>query len=97
MEEYYYLCDYIEEFYGEFEGLELVKEFEIGDEKYSILKRDDGVEFVVFDYNGGNEYIWVRECNGEGMYSVLLEYDNENGYVWVSDDEWMYSDAVDRL
>jgi hypothetical protein len=55
------------------------------------------VEFVVFDYNGDNEYIWVRECNGEGMYSVLLEYDSENGYVWVSDDEWMYSDAVDRL
>lgn len=59
MKEVYYLVEYIEEFDGEFEGLELVREFEIGDEKWSVLKREDGVKFVVLDYNGENEYIWV--------------------------------------
>lgn len=59
MVDVYYLVDYIEEFDGEFEGLELVREFEIGDEKWSVLKREDGKEFVVLDYNGEDEYIWV--------------------------------------
>ena len=59
MKDVYYLVDYIEEFDGEFEGLELVREFEIGDEKWSVLKREDGKEFVVLDYNGEDEYIWV--------------------------------------
>ena len=60
MVDVYYLVDYIGEFDGEFEGLELVREFEIGDEKWSVLKREDGKEFVVLDYNGEDEYIWVR-------------------------------------
>jgi hypothetical protein len=25
-----------------------------------VLKREDGKEFVVLDYNGADEYIWVR-------------------------------------
>ena len=57
--EVYYLVDYIEDFDGELEDVVLVDEFEIGDEKYSILKREDGVEFVVLGYNSEDEYIWV--------------------------------------
>ena len=61
MKDVYYLVDYIEEFDGELEGLELVREFVgFGDSKYSVLKREDGKEFVVLDYNGEDEYIWVR-------------------------------------
>ena len=59
MVDVYYLVDYIGEFDGEFKGLGLVREFEIGDEKWSVLKREDGKEFVVLDYNGEDEYIWV--------------------------------------
>ena len=58
--EYYYLGDYIEDYDGSLVNVDIVREFNIGDEKYSVLKRNDGMEFVVLDYEGENEYIWVR-------------------------------------
>lgn len=70
----YYLGEYIEEFDGSLDNVDIVREINIGDEKYSVLKRNDGVEFVVLDYEGKNEYIWVSvgedgdwcECLGVG-------------------------------
>ena len=55
----YYLGEYIESYDGELVNVEVVKEFDIEGEKYSVLKRNDGMEFVVLDYEGDNEYIWV--------------------------------------
>ena len=55
----YYLGEYIESYDGELVNVEVVREFNIGGEKYSVLKRNDGMEFVVLDYEGDNEYIWV--------------------------------------
>jgi len=65
----YYLSDYIEDYDGSLVNVEIVKEFDIDGEKYSVLKRDDGMEFVVLDYEGDNEYIWVSvgedgDCDG---------------------------------
>jgi hypothetical protein len=70
----YYLGEYIESYDGELVNVEVVREFNIGDEKYSVLRRNDGMEFVVLDYEGDNEYIWVSvdesddwcECLGVG-------------------------------
>ena len=70
----YYLGEYIESYDGELVNVEVVREFNIGDEKYSVLKRNDEMEFVVLDYEGDNEYIWVSvdesddwcECLGVG-------------------------------
>ena len=55
----YYLGEYIESYDGELVNVEVVREFDIEGEKYSVLKRNDGMEFVVLDYKGDNEYIWV--------------------------------------
>ena len=55
----YYLGEYIEGLDGELFNVEVVREFDIEGEKYSVLKRNDGMEFVVLDYEGDNEYIWV--------------------------------------
>ena len=55
----YYLGEYIESYDGELVNVEVVREFDIEGEKYSVLKRNDGMEFVVLDYEGDNEYIWV--------------------------------------
>ena len=55
----YYLVEYIESYDGELVNVEVVREFDIEGEKYSVLKRNDGMEFVVLDYEGDNEYIWV--------------------------------------
>ena len=55
----YYLGEYIESYDGELFNVEVVREFDIEGEKYSVLKRNDGMEFVVLDYEGDNEYIWV--------------------------------------
>ena len=70
----YYLGEYVESYDGELVNVEVVREFNIGDEKYSVLKRNDEMEFVVLDYEGDNEYIWVSvdesddwcECLGVG-------------------------------
>ena len=57
--EKYYLGEYIESYDGELVNVEVVREFNIEGEKYSVLKRNDGMEFVVLDYEGDSEYIWV--------------------------------------
>jgi hypothetical protein len=59
MKEIYYLGDYIEDYDGILDNVDIVREFEIVGEKYSVLKRNDGMEFVVLDYEGKDEYIWV--------------------------------------
>ena len=67
----YYLGDYIESYDGELVNVEVVREFNIGDDKYSVLKRNDGMEFVVLDYEGENEYIWVS-VGEDGDWSESL-------------------------
>lgn len=68
----YYLGDYIEDYDGSLVNVEVVREFNIGDEKYSVLKRNDGMEFVVLDYEGENEYIWVSVDESDD-WSELVE------------------------
>lgn len=55
----YYLMEYIEEFDGSLDNVDIVREFSIGDDNYSVLRRGDGVEFVVLDYEKEDEFIWV--------------------------------------
>ena len=68
----YYLGDYIESYDGELFNVEVVREFNIEGEKYSVLKRNDGMEFVVLDYEGDNEYIWVSVDESDD-WSELVE------------------------
>jgi hypothetical protein len=72
MNEVYYLGEYIENYDGSLVNVEIVEEFEIKSEKYSVLKRDDGMEFVVMDYNGDNEYIWVS-VGEDGEWVCVVE------------------------
>ena len=37
-----------------------------------MLKRNDGMEFVVMDYNGDNEYIWVS-VGEDGEWVCVVE------------------------
>ena len=69
----YYLSDYIENYDGSLVNVEIVKEFDIDGEKYSVLKRNDGMEFVVLDYEGDNEYIWVS-VGEDGDYDDVFEF-----------------------
>jgi hypothetical protein len=69
----YYLSDYIENYDGSLVNVEIVEEFDIDGEKYSVLKRDDGMEFVVMDYEGDNEYIWVS-VGEDGDYNDVFEF-----------------------
>jgi len=73
MNEVYYLGEYIEDYDGGLVNVEIVKEFDIDGEKYSVLKRDDGMEFVVLDYEGDNEYIWVS-VGEDGDYDDVFEF-----------------------
>jgi hypothetical protein len=69
----YYLSDYIENYDGSLVNVEIVEEFDIKGEKYSVLKRDDGMEFVVLDYEGDDEYIWVS-VGEDGDYNDVFEF-----------------------
>jgi len=73
MNEVYYLGEYIEDYDGGLVNVEIVEEFDIDGEKYSVLKRDDGMEFVVLDYEGDNEYIWVS-VGEDGDYDDVFEF-----------------------
>ena len=73
----YYLGDYIEDYDGSLVNVEVVREFNIGDEKYSVLKRNDGMEFVVLDYEGENEYIWVSVDESDDWSESLGVGDDE--------------------
>jgi hypothetical protein len=69
----YYLGEYIEDYDGSLVNVEIVEEFDIDGEKYSVLKRNDGMEFVVLDYEGDNEYIWVS-VGEDGDYDDVFEF-----------------------
>jgi hypothetical protein len=69
----YYLSDYIENYDGSLVNVEIVEEFDIDGEKYSVLKRNDGMEFVVLDYEGDDEYIWVS-VGEDGDYNDVFEF-----------------------
>ena len=69
----YYLSDYIEDYDGSLVNVEIVEEFDIDGEKYSVLKRNDGMEFVVLDYEGDDEYIWVS-VGEDGDYDDVFEF-----------------------
>jgi hypothetical protein len=69
----YYLSDYIENYDGSLVNVEIVEEFDIDGEKYSVLKRNDGMEFVVLDYEGDDEYIWVS-VGEDGDYDDVFEF-----------------------
>ena len=69
----YYLSDYIENYDGSLVNVEIVEEFDIDGEKQSVLKRNDGMEFVVLDYEGDNEYIWVS-VGEDGDYDDVFEF-----------------------
>jgi len=69
----YYLSDYIENYDGSLVNVEIVEEFDIDGEKYSVLKRNDGMEFVVLDYEGDDEYIWVS-VSEDGDYNDVFEF-----------------------
>ena len=73
MNEVYYLDVYIEDYDGSLVNVEIVEEFDIDGEKYSVLKRNDGMEFVVLDYEGDNEYIWVS-VGEDGDYDDVFEF-----------------------
>jgi hypothetical protein len=73
MNEVYYLDVYIEDYDGSLVNVEIVEEFDIDGEKYSVLKRNDGMEFVVLDYEGDNEYIWVS-VGEDGDYNDVFEF-----------------------
>lgn len=73
----YYLGDYIEDYDGSLVNVDIVREFNIGDEKYSVLKRNDGMEFVVLDYEGENEYIWVSVDESDDWSESLGVGDDE--------------------
>ena len=73
MNEVYYLGEYIENYNGSLVNVEIVEEFDIKGEKYSVLKRDDGMEFVVLDYEGDDEYIWVS-VGEDGDYNDVFEF-----------------------
>lgn len=73
----YYLGDYIEDYDGSLDNVDVVREFNIGDEKYSVLKRNDGMEFVVLDYEGENEYIWVSVDESDDWSESLGVGDDE--------------------
>lgn len=73
MNEVYYLGEYIEDYDGGLVNVEIVEEFDIDGEKYSVLKRDDGMEFVVLDYEGDDEYIWVS-VGEDGDYDDVFEF-----------------------
>ncbi len=73
----YYLGDYIEDYDGILDNVDIVREFNIGDEKYSVLKRNDGMEFVVLDYEGENEYIWVSVDESDDWSESLGVGDDE--------------------
>lgn len=68
----FYLSDYIEDFDQSLVNVEVVEEFDIDGEKYSVLKRNDGMEFVVLDYEGDNEFIWVS-VGEDGDYNEACE------------------------
>lgn len=67
------MSDYIENYDGSLVNVEIVEEFDIDGEKYSVLKRNDGMEFVVLDYEGDNEYIWVS-VGEDGDYDDVFEF-----------------------
>jgi len=69
----YYLGEYIEDCDGSLVNVDIVEEFDIDGEKYSVLKRNDGMEFVVLDYEGDNEYIWVS-VGEDGDYDDVFEF-----------------------
>jgi hypothetical protein len=69
----YYLGEYIEDYDGSLVNVEIVEEFDIDGEKYSVLKRNDGMEFVVLDYEGDDEYIWVS-VGEDGDYDDVFEF-----------------------
>jgi len=69
----YYLGEYIEDYDGSLVNVEIVEEFDIDGEKYSVLKRNDGMEFVVLDYEGDNEYTWVS-VGEDGDYDDVFEF-----------------------
>lgn len=69
----YYLGEYIEDCDGGLVNVDIVEEFDIDGEKYSVLKRNDGMEFVVLDYEGDNEYIWVS-VGEDGDYDDVFEF-----------------------
>jgi len=69
----YYLGEYIEDYDGSLVNVEIVEEFDIDGEKYSVLKRNDGMEFVVLDYEGMKEYIWVS-VGEDGDYDDVFEF-----------------------
>ncbi len=69
----YYLSDYIENYDGSLVNVNIVEEFDIDGEKYSVLKRNDGMEFVVLDYEGDDEYIWVS-VGEDGDYNDVFEF-----------------------
>lgn len=73
----YYLGEYIEDYDGILDNVDIVREFNIGDEKYSVLKRNDGMEFVVLDYEGENEYIWVSVDESDDWSESLGVGDDE--------------------
>jgi hypothetical protein len=70
----YYLGDYIEDYDGILDNVDIVEEYDIDGDKYSVLRRNDGMEFVVLDYEGKNEFIWVS-VGEEGDYEDVLEID----------------------
>ena len=69
----YYLGEYIEDYDGGLVNVDIVEEFDIDGEKYSVLKRNDGMEFVVLDYEGDDEYIWVS-VGEDGDYNDVFEF-----------------------
>ena len=70
----YYLGEFIEDYDGILDNVDIVEEYNIDGDKYSVIKRNDGMEFVVLDYEGDNEYIWVS-VGEDGDYEDVLEID----------------------
>jgi hypothetical protein len=70
----YYLGEFIEDYDGILDNVDIVEEYNIDGDKYSVIKRNDGMEFVVLDYEGDNEYIWVS-VGEDGDYEDVLGID----------------------
>ena len=88
MKSEYYLGEYIESYDGELVNVDIIREFNVGDDKYSVLRRNDGMEFVVEDYEGDNEYIWVSVGeDGDGDWCFGIDGDG-NWKGWELEREW---------
>ena len=70
----FYLSSYLESYDGCLENVEVIEEFNNGEDKYSVVKRNDGMEFLVLDYEGDDEFIWVS-VGEDGDYDEVYEVD----------------------